>query len=246
MSARQLILDGLNRVFRLRGMELRALPTDENDASMETGLARAARFVPEIATVVDIGAAAGKWTRRSLRHFPKARHLLIEPLREREADLAALRAAYPNVEFALAAAGETLGEITLNVAGDLDSSGVYGASVANPRMVPQTTIDREIAERKLPAPYFLKLDTHGFEVPILTGGSASLARTALLMIEAYNFSICPGCMRFHELCAWLETRGFRPCDLIEPMRRPRDGALWQMDLVFARREHPAFASTSYR
>jgi hypothetical protein len=154
MSVRQLILDGLNRVFRLRGMELRAVPTDETD--------------------------------------------------------------------------------------------VYGSSAPNSRVVPQTTIDHEIAERKMPAPYFLKLDTHGFEVPILSGASASLARTALVMVEAYNFSFCPGCLRFHELCVWLETLGFRPCDLIEPMRWPRDGALWQMDLVFARREHPAFASSSYR
>ncbi len=246
MSVRQFILDGLNRVFRLRGMELRTVPTANTDTGMDAGIARVARLVPEIATVVDVGAAAGLWTRRALQHFPKARHLLIEPLQEREAELAALRVEHPNVEFALAAAGEAPGEVTLNVAGNLDSSGVYGPSAPNPRAVPLTTIDREIEARKLPAPYFFKLDTHGFEVPVLNGAAASLAKTALLMIEVNNFSICPGCLRFHELCAWLEERGFRTCDLLEPMRRERDNVLWQMDLVFARHDHPAFATSTYR
>ena len=240
------ILAGLNRLFRLRGMELRALPTVLNDASMEAGLARAARLAPEIATVIDAGAAAGHWTRRALRHFPSARHLLIEPLAEREAELAALRAQHPQVEFVLAAAGAERGDATLNVAGNLDSSGIYGDAFPNGRRVPVTTIDHEVAARKLRAPFLLKLDTHGYDMAILAGAAATLAQSALLIIEANNFVVTPSYVLFYELCAWLEPRGFRPCDLLDPMRRPCDGVLWQMDLVFARCEHPAFSSASYR
>ena len=109
-----------------------------------------------------------------------------------------------------------------------------------------TTIDGEIASRQLRAPYFIKLDSHGYERPILNGARQTLENTALLMIEAYNFVVSPGSLRFHELCSWLETLGFRPSDLLEPVRRAHDGLLWQMDLVFARRDHPAFRHTSYR
>jgi len=246
MSLRSAVFSGLNRILHLRGLELRARPSLQHDESMEAGLARAAKLVPEIATVVDVGAAAGTWTQRSLRHFPRARHLAIEPLHERRAALEALCAAHANVELALAAAGEAPGAVVFNVAGDLDSSGIYGAESGSGRKVPVTTIDHEIARRALPPPYFIKLDTHGFELPILSGARQTLEQTALLMIEAYNFVIAPPCVRFHELCAWLETRGFRTSDVIEPLRRPRDTMLWQMDLVFVRSDHPATGLVTYR
>lgn len=246
MSLRNTVLAGVNRVLQLRDLELRKCPAPLQEHSMEAGLARAARHAPEIATVIDVGAAAGTWTRRSLVHFPRARHLLLEPLEERRAELAALSRENPNVQFALAAAGESAGEVVLNVAADLDSSGIYGAAAGQGRSVPVTTIDAEVAARALPGPYFMKLDTHGFELPIFAGARATLEQTALLMVEAYNFVIAPPCIRFHELCAWLEARGFRASDLIEPMRRPADAVLWQMDLVFVRSDHPALRRTTYR
>ena len=51
------------------------------------------------------------------------------------------------------------------------------------------------------------------EMPVLEGAARTLAQANLLIIEAYNFTLLPGCLRFHELCAWLEPRGFRCCDL---------------------------------
>jgi hypothetical protein len=107
------------------------------------------------------------------------------------------------------------------------------------------TIDDAIAARRWPGPYGIKLDTHGYELPVLEGASRTLAQVSFLIIEAYNFPLTPASLRFSELCAWLETRGFRCCDLADPMRRPTDGVLWQMDLAFARVDHPIFASNRY-
>jgi FkbM family methyltransferase len=246
MSVRNLILNVLNRIFRLRGMELRALTPFECDDSMDAGLRRARRHAGGVGTVIDVGAAEGKWTRRALRHFPDARYLLVEPLSERVPVLEALRTEISSVDFVTAAAGAEAGSVTFHVAEDLDGSGVCDRPEANTRAVPVTTLDGEVARLQLPPPYFIKLDTHGFEIPILKGASAILAKTELLMIEAYNFKLTEGCLRFHELCAWLEERDFRSSDIIEPLRRPGDTMLWQMDLVFVRREHSAFARTTYQ
>ena len=90
------------------------------------------------------------------------------------------------------------------------------------------------------------LDTHGFEVPIFEGAAETLARTGLIVVEVYNFKISPEALRFHELCAYLEGKGFRCVDILDVMHRPCDGALWQMDLIFARADRPEFANNEYR
>lgn len=240
MTIRNAILSSLNHLFGLRGMELRSRVRIESDCSMEAGLKRAGARLPKIGTIIDVGAAAGKWTKLARPHFPGAQFFLIEPLRERVPELEKL-----GVDFANAVAGAEPGETTFNVTDDLDGSGVAEAPGSASRTVAVTTIDREVTTRNLPGPYFIKLDTHGYEAPILEGARATLAQTALLMIEAYNFQLTAGCLRFPQLCARMEELGFLPCDMIEPARRPGDLALWQMDIVFARADSSIFSHKNY-
>ena len=247
MSFRNAILSSLNHLFGLRGLELRSRVRAEDDCSMDAALKRAGARLPKVGTVIDVGAAAGKWTQRARPHFPDARFLLIEPLRERVPELEALRATDSRIDFVSAVAGATPGETTFNVTDDLDGSGVADAPESAGRTVAVTTIDAEITRRQLPGPYFIKLDTHGYEVPILNGAMGTLCHTSLLLIEAYNFQLTEGCLRFPQLCTWLEKPfGFRPCDIVEPIRRPDDLALWQMDIVFARVDAPMFSRKTYR
>jgi hypothetical protein len=68
----------------------------------------------------------------------------------------------------------------------------------------------------------------------------------MLVIEAYNFTLCPGALRFHELCFFLESRGFRCADMFDLMVRPLDDTFWQMDLVFLPSGHSIFQSNHFR
>jgi hypothetical protein len=72
-----------------------------------------------------------------------------------------------------------------------------------------------------------------------------LKQTQLIVVEAYNFTLVGGCLRFHELCAFLEERGFRCLDLFDVMHRPGDGVLWQMDLIFAPAGRAEFGNNSF-
>jgi len=207
-------------------------------------LARAAARQPAPATLIDVGASDGIWSRRARRHFPRAKFLLFEPLAERQAALDELKATH-GFDFVPAVAGARAGSISFAVDPALDGSSVTAPGTPGSRTVPVETIDAAVAVRHLPGPYGLKLDTHGYELPVLEGATEVLRHTALLIIEAYNFQLTPGCLRFHELCAWLEARGFRCCDLADPMRRPGDGVLWQMDLAFAPADSPLFSSNRY-
>jgi hypothetical protein len=105
--------------------------------------------------------------------------------------------------------------------------------------------DAQVAARDLRPPFLIKLDTHGFEMPILAGAEQTLEQTNVLVIEAYNFDIASSAVRFAELCARLEARGFRCVDLFDVMYRPADNALWQMDLIFIRADRPEFLSNAY-
>jgi len=211
---------------------------------MDGLLARAAARGTEVRTWIDVGASDGIWSLGAHRHFPQSRFLLFEPLAEHQAALAALRNSH-GFDSIAAAAGREPGSISFFVDHLLDGSGVAVPGAVDTRTVPVETIDRAISARGLAGPFAIKLDTHGHEIPVLEGAAATLAQASLLVIEAYNFPLTPDSLRFHELCAWLEARGFRCCDLADPMRRPSDGTLWQMDLAFAPATSPLFALNRY-
>lgn len=240
-SLRARLRHAANRALRPLGLHL---TRSDRAFEMANLLARAAARGLAPATWIDVGASNGSWSLRARRHFPSARFVLFEPLAERQPALARLARRFGFLPVP-AAAGAVPGEIAFTIDPALDGSGVAAADSTVTRRVPVETIDRIVAAHNLPGPYALKLDTHGHELPILAGAATTLAHTEFLVIEAYNFQLTPGSLRFHELCAWLEARGFRCCDLADPMRRARDGTLWQIDLAFARATSPIFDSNRY-
>jgi FkbM family methyltransferase len=215
-------------------------------STMDAALRRLAPRL-QVRTVVDVGASNGSWTELALDSFPDASYLLIEAQSEPHVKtLGELRARRPQVDYVIAAAGDREGTIHFDASDPLGGAASDEPFERNDVLVPMTTIDAEIARRALQPPFLLKLDTHGFEVPILEGAAQALVRTNLLVIEAYNFELQPGCLRFHEMCGYLEERGLRCIDLVDVLRRPSDGSLWQFDLFFVPRDRPEFDSNSYR
>ena len=90
------------------------------------------------------------------------------------------------------------------------------------------------------------MDTHGFEIPIFEGASEILNETNLVVVETYNFNIAENSLRFHKICEYLESKGFRCIDICDPLFREKDLALWQFDLFFIRENHPVFLCDSWK
>lgn len=241
-----MIKSGVKKLMRALGVHISSVGGSADRATMEGAFRALRRRGHAFGTVVDIGASNGSWSASLMRHFPDCHYLLIEAQPVHESALREFRARHPNAQFALAAAGDKPGEIYFDAADPLGGQAAYSPHSSADIRVPVVTIDAEVAARKLPAPFLLKFDTHGFEVPILNGAAATLTRTDVIIMECYNFRIAPEALTFDEMCRFLGERGFRCIDLVEPMHRPRDDAFWQMDLVFVRADRPEFSYLRYR
>jgi FkbM family methyltransferase len=198
-----------------------------------------------IETIVDVGASDGRWSLIAREFFPQAFCLLIEAQEEHKKSLEKLAARMSRFDYVIAAAGDRHGTAFFD-AGDLFGGLASASPVGNNCIsVPMVTVDEEASRRNLSPPYLLKLDTHGFELPILKGAKKILASASLVVIETYNFRLTDDSLKFHEMCVYMEGKGFSCVDLVQPMHRPGDQAFWQMDLLFIPSDDSVFSSNSY-
>jgi FkbM family methyltransferase len=221
-------------------------PVNLNADTMETAIKRSAKRFPNITTVIDIGASNGSWSLECLKYFPDASYFLVEAQKAHELEMIKNIEGRKNFKYVIAAAGDTEGEVFF------DATALWGGVASRTRLdvekcisVPATTIDIEVRKNNLKGPFLLKLDTHGYEVPIINGAKSTLENTAVVIIEVYNFKLTDIGLRFHEMCIFMEQHSFRCIDIIDILRRPKDDALWQMDFIFIRKDSKEFESNSY-
>ena len=214
-------------------------------ASTVRALERIASRGIEIECVIDVGASNGMWTAATMPVFPGARYLLVEAQKGHLDALQHFVKQHSNAEYVLAAAGDEESTVFFD---DGNLFGVVASkeqTVAAKIRVPMITLDAEVKRRGLKGAYLVKLDTHGFEVPILKGAVETLKMTNLVVIETYNFRIAPGSLLFHEMCGFMEKHGFGVIDISEPLWRTHDRSFWQIDLFFVRLDRPEFSYLAY-
>ena len=241
MSVKLALLGIANASLRPLGVQIYHEGLD-----MESVLRRMVPRAGHIRTVIDIGASTGRWSALTMPYFPNARFVGIDPLQEREDALRRLKSSNPRFDYVLCAAGEQdNGSVELSVSPDLDGSTVAG-NVGDSRVVPQHSVDEIVRIKRCTGPFMLKFDTHGFEVPILNGASGTLRDTKYIVMEVYNYRHTAGTLLFHEMCNLLDGKGFRCFNLVDPIQRPLDRSLWQMDLFFARKDDEVFRQDTFR
>jgi FkbM family methyltransferase len=241
----ELLPRSIRRVVR-RYIEKRGFTLGSRGAAdLHTVLRR--RRLPVVATVIDVGASDGRWSLEVMRYYPAAQYLLIEAQAATHgAALREFQTKHANVVCELCAAGNRQGQINFLANEPLGGQASDKPYTENNIVVPMETVDGLVRKHALKGPFLLKLDTHGFEVPIFEGARETLGQCAMLVVEAYNFTLCPGCLRFYELCPYLEARGLRCIDVFDVLVRPHDHAFWQMDMVFIPSADPLFEYTEFR
>ena len=215
---------------------------------------KAQGFAP--ATIFDVGAAYGDFARQCHAAFPAARLVLVEPLAEYAPSLETTRKSLPRAEIVRAAAAAHAGEITFNVHGDLVGSSLYleqedSAVNGVPRTVPAVTLDGLRADLGLQAPFLIKADVQGAELDVLAGATETLREADYVVLEVSFFEFFRGGPLFHDVVAFMQSRGFVAYDVFGFQYRPLDGALSQADVAFVReqgafRRHHIYATREQR
>ena len=230
-----------NQLLRYFGYEVNRF---SEGMSLDAALTRLQAKQIQIKTVVDVGASDGRWTKSVRPFYPDAHYLLIDANGIHEPALSRLVENDPAIEYVIAAAGAHQGEIDFDARDQFGGVALDDATDYSVKL-PVITVDQAVAEKGLSGPFLLKLDTHGFEVPIFEGAKAILAQTDIIVVETYNFEITDSSLRFAEMVAYLDTCGFRPIDMCEPLFRPQDKSLWQFDLIFIPKTRVEFQHKVY-
>jgi FkbM family methyltransferase len=198
-----------------------------------------------VGTIIDVGASDGRWTSEAMEQFPGAHYLLFEAQPVHFPALDAFASKHKSVHVSKAAASDQAGYVHFDAEDPFGGQVIAGAIDGKVIKVPATTIDEEVTKRELPAPFFVKLDTHGHEVKILEGAKQTLSRACAVLLECYNFRLCDGCLLIHETCSLMEKGGFRLADMADPLWRPKDQMLWQLDMLFLKEGFHAFEDSNY-
>lgn len=201
-------------------------------------------FAP--ATIVDVGVLHG--TNGLYEVWPDAHVILIEALQRYAPAIEELCAKLKSAEYHIAAAGAAPGALTLAMPPDASVHGITTTERAPADWtrfeVPVVTVDSLLATRG-DAPSVVKIDVDGPELDVLKGCTASLARQQdVYVIEAALLDRENA--RFGQIVEYMRAHEYEVFDIIEPLFRPSDDALWQVDLVFVPRNSQARAQRSYR
>ena len=194
--------------------------------------------VPEIC--IDVGAATG--TESIYEAFPKAKHVVFEPLPDFQEALQRAVAPYDAIAKDCALSDEA-GESTL-----LRHSDLYGSSIMHHRddddervvAVCTSTLDIELAEFDLAnKTTLLKTDCQGSDLLVLKGGLETLKHCDIVLVEASMFRFWGEHQAdFYDILEFMNAADFALYDILDGLYRPLDSALGQLDLAFAKKHGP--------
>ena len=93
-----------------------------------------------------------------------------------------------------------------------------------------TTLDSLVAEKNIPFPHFIKIDTQGSELDILMGASSCINHASLIFLECPLFNYNLGAPDFSAYLNFMSSKDFYPYEICE--HHYFDGVLIQIDVLF--------------
>ena len=190
-------------------------------------------FSPTV--ILDIGAFEGDWSKTAMQIWPQAKFVMIEANPEKAA-LLRRDPRLKNADVVETLVGPTDGaEVTFHIMESGSSVFEEHSDVQRrPATLKQRTLDSITAD--LVAVDFIKIDVQGYELEVLKGGQQTLAKAQAVLIELSLMEINEGAPLLDEALSFMRAAGFVSYDILEIHRRPLDGAMNQIDVLFVRED----------
>ncbi len=99
-----------------------------------------------------------------------------------------------------------------------------------PTRMPCTTLDKLIQEKNLPIPNFLKIDTQGSELDILSAAKSILGKTELILCEMPIIEYNSGAPNISQYLDFFRDHDYIPIEVIEIHKT--EGIVLQLDFAF--------------
>lgn len=197
--------------------------------------------------VIDVGANAGQFA-REMRHTLEysGRIVSFEPLQSAFQDLQNNALDDANWEVVNLGLGERNEQRVLNIAGNSYSSSLLPMLDAHANAAPESMyIGSEVIEiatldtvfdrmRGDARSIYLKIDTQGFEMPILLGAEKALPHINTIQLELSLTPLYKGQALYLDICRWLQERGYELVSVEPGFSDSESGRLLQIDGVFHR------------
>lgn len=201
----------------------------------------------KIDTILDVGANDGGYGKMLRRGGYIGAILSFEPLANAHAKL--MQSAEGDAAWAVAprmAIGSSNGEIEINIAGNSTSSSILPMQSLHESAAPQS---RYVGTEKVPLKrldgvahtvieksrnLLLKIDTQGYEMPVLEGAEALLSSVHGIQLELSLVPLYEGQVLYKEMIDWLSVQGFELWSVMPGFVDQASGRMLQMDGVFFR------------
>jgi len=212
--------------------------------SMERSLENMRRLGFRPTRVVDIGAYKGEWSVMAKGIFPEAAFLMLEAQESQRETLEQVKnpnGASLNYQIALLGPENREGVSFYHHDNAPTGASVLVAQAGAPgRLVKRKmeTLDTILAREGFLRPQLIKIDVQGYELEVFKGATETLAAVEAVVMEVSLLELYKGNPLLHEVIAFMHERGFQCYDIPTLMRRPSDGTLWQVDMIFAKAGSP--------
>jgi FkbM family methyltransferase len=197
-------------------------------------------------TILDVGANIGQYASALRASGYRGAIVSCEPLSDAFEHLRRRASHDPRWEVLRTAVGAEVGTADINVSANSYSSSLLtmteahtsaapGSETVASETVPVTTVADLVAERGLdPGRTLLKIDTQGYEAPVLDGAGPLVGRIAAVSLELSFVPLYEGQHLFDDLVARLRGAGYLLYALEAGFGDRRTGRMLQCDGLFVR------------